>query len=296
MCEYHASVMEPWDGPAAHRRLATASRWWQRSTETAFGPPATCAPPTAWSRSRRRSACSTPTRPRSWSATASSPAGCWSQTPSRAGSSARARSRRALARSRPYGAWLARHQMHVDDLPMRDVAPIEPGERERLLPHLRLHGRADRAGARAARGRRRAGGLDGRRHARGRAREADAACSPTTSASSSRRSPTRPSIPRREALVMSLQTSIGAIGNLLDERPEYCRRVVLPTPVLDPRRARAAAKHRARRVCLDHAARHLPGRRGRRRARAGGRRAVPRRLAGGVGRLCDRGALRPRGG
>ena len=38
--------------------------------------------------------------------------------------------------------------------------------------------------------------------------------------------------PRREALVMSLQTSIGAIGNLLDERPEYCRRVVLPTPVL----------------------------------------------------------------
>ncbi len=31
---------------------------------------------------------------------------------------------------------------------------------------------------------------------------------------------------------MSLQTSIGAIGNLLDERPEHCRRVVLPTPVL----------------------------------------------------------------
>jgi glutamate synthase domain-containing protein 2/glutamate synthase domain-containing protein 3 len=31
---------------------------------------------------------------------------------------------------------------------------------------------------------------------------------------------------------MSLQTSIGAIGNLLDERPEYARRVVLPTPVL----------------------------------------------------------------
>ncbi len=31
---------------------------------------------------------------------------------------------------------------------------------------------------------------------------------------------------------MSLRTSIGAIGNLLDERPEHCRRVVVPRPVL----------------------------------------------------------------
>ena len=44
---------------------------------------------------------------------------------------------------------------------------------------------------------------------------------------------TNPAIdPQREALVMSLRTSIGAIGNLLDERPEHCRRVVVPRPVL----------------------------------------------------------------
>jgi glutamate synthase (NADPH/NADH) large chain len=44
---------------------------------------------------------------------------------------------------------------------------------------------------------------------------------------------TNPAIdPQREALVMSLRTSIGAIGNLLEERPEHCRRVVVPRPVL----------------------------------------------------------------
>jgi glutamate synthase (NADPH) large chain len=44
---------------------------------------------------------------------------------------------------------------------------------------------------------------------------------------------TNPAIdPQREALVMSLRTSIGAIGNLLDEQPEHCRRVVVPRPVL----------------------------------------------------------------
>jgi glutamate synthase domain-containing protein 2/glutamate synthase domain-containing protein 3 len=38
--------------------------------------------------------------------------------------------------------------------------------------------------------------------------------------------------PQREHLVMSLRTSVGAIGNLLNERPEDCRRVDIPTPVL----------------------------------------------------------------
>ena len=38
--------------------------------------------------------------------------------------------------------------------------------------------------------------------------------------------------PQREALVMSLRTTVGAIGNLLDETPEHCRRVAMPQPVL----------------------------------------------------------------
>ena len=47
---------------------------------------------------------------------------------------------------------------------------------------------------------------------------------------------------------MSLRTSIGAIGNLLDERPEHCRRVVVPRAGPEPGRARAAARHRPRRA------------------------------------------------
>jgi glutamate synthase (ferredoxin) len=38
--------------------------------------------------------------------------------------------------------------------------------------------------------------------------------------------------PQREALVMSLRTAVGAMGNLLGEGPEHCRRVVVPRPVL----------------------------------------------------------------
>jgi glutamate synthase (NADPH) large chain len=38
--------------------------------------------------------------------------------------------------------------------------------------------------------------------------------------------------PQREALVMSLRTTVGSIRNLLDESPEHCRRVAMPTPIL----------------------------------------------------------------
>ena len=62
MFEYHASVMEPWDGPAA--LVATDGLKVVAALDpTACGPPATSAPATAWWRSRRRSACSMPLRP-----------------------------------------------------------------------------------------------------------------------------------------------------------------------------------------------------------------------------------------
>ncbi len=47
---------------------------------------------------------------------------------------------------------------------------------------------------------------------------------------------TNPAIdPQRETLVMSLRTSVGAQGNLLDESPEHARRVAMTQPVLLPR-------------------------------------------------------------
>jgi glutamate synthase (NADPH/NADH) large chain len=38
--------------------------------------------------------------------------------------------------------------------------------------------------------------------------------------------------PQRETLVMSLRTAIGAIGNLLGERPDDCRRLVIESPIM----------------------------------------------------------------
>ncbi len=53
--------------------------------------------------------------------------------------------------------------------------------------------------------------------------------------------------PQREALVMSLRTSVGAIGNLLDERPEDCRAGGdAERPVLKNGGAREAARGAAR--------------------------------------------------
>ena len=47
---------------------------------------------------------------------------------------------------------------------------------------------------------------------------------------------TNPAIdPQRETLVMSLRTSVGSQGNLLDESPEHARRVTMTQPVLLPR-------------------------------------------------------------
>ena len=57
----------------------------------------------------------------------------------------------------------------------------------------------------------------------------------TTSSSSSRRSPIRPSIPIREELVMSLTSYIGTERNILDETPQHCHTLKLPHPILTNR-------------------------------------------------------------
>ncbi len=45
--EYHAAIMEPWDGPAA--MVFTDGRWWAaRWTATVCAPAASWSPPTAW--------------------------------------------------------------------------------------------------------------------------------------------------------------------------------------------------------------------------------------------------------
>ena len=132
MCEYHASVMEPWDGPAAiiacdgvkvvaalDRNGLRPSRYVRTSdglVAVGVGDRSAGRRPVGDHRVRSRRA---------------GPAAGGRHrlgTPDRL-----ARGPPGLARSRPYGAWLARHQMHIDDLPMRDVTEIPADERTRLL-------------------------------------------------------------------------------------------------------------------------------------------------------------------
>ncbi len=96
---------------------------------------------------------------------------------------------------------------------------------------------------------------------------------------------------------MSLQTSIGAIGNLLDERPEYCRRVVHPIARADRSSSWSGCETSSlrgfRAVTLSARIRSTEGADGLERAvdslcRGG--------LASGVGRLGHRHPVRPRGG
>ena len=192
MCEYHAWLVEPWDGPAAivatdgMKVVAALDR-------NGLRPARYVRTATAWSPSRPRSACSTPTRPRSWSATASSPAGCWSLDTVSGRLIGSASSRRA----RPAAGRTARGspttRCRSTTCPEATPTPLEPGSARRAPAPLRLHGRADRAGARAARrdGAEPVGSM-GDDTPRRRAAGAAAALRPS-SASSSRRSPTRPS-------------------------------------------------------------------------------------------------------
>ena len=108
-----------------------------------------------------------------------------------------------------------------------DGAAAPAADRVRLLT------RGHEGDPRPARAERRGGGqLDGERHAaRGAFRSAPARLLVLQAALRAGHEPPIDSI--REAIVMSLQASIGSEKNLFDERPEHARQLVLPSPVLD---------------------------------------------------------------
>ncbi|MGZ4481383.1 MAG: glutamate synthase large subunit, partial [Gaiellales bacterium] len=140
--------------------------------------------------------------------------------------------KRTLARRRPYRAWLDHNQLFLSDLPQRPVTPIPAGRREALL---RAFGYTEEeleliVLPMAAEGAEPTGSMGD-----------DAALAvlsrrdrPLSSYFKQQFAQvTNPPIdPQRESLGMSLHTAVGAIGNLLDERPEHCRRVMIPGPVL----------------------------------------------------------------
>ena len=230
MCEYHASVMEPWDGPAAIiasdgvKVVAALDRNGLRPSRyvrTSDGLVAVASEIGVLDADPSEIIECDRVEPGQL-LVADTVSGRLIGSPE---------ARRALARSRPYGAWLARHQMHIDDLPMRDVSEIPADERTRLMHTFGYTAeQLELVLEPLAEGAEPVGSMgddtpvtalgEGSRLLSDHFRQQFAQV-------------TNPPIdPRREALVMSLQTSIGAIGNLLDELPEFCRRVVLPTPVL----------------------------------------------------------------
>jgi glutamate synthase domain-containing protein 2/glutamate synthase domain-containing protein 1/glutamate synthase domain-containing protein 3 len=140
--------------------------------------------------------------------------------------------KRVLARRRPYRRWLDEQKLFLDDQRPRSVEPID-GEDLARLQRAFGYTREDLRlviGPMARDGVEPTGSMG----------------DDTPLAALSERPKllpayfkqhfaqvTNPPIdPQREALVMSLRTTVGAIGNLLDETPEHCRRVAMPSPVL----------------------------------------------------------------
>ena len=188
---FHASLMEPWDGPAArrvHRRHASSAR---SSTATACAPAAGGTPRTTWSCWPARPACSTSTRRRR---RRQGPAAAGPDVPGRhrrrAGSSPTRRSRarwppstRTTTGCTP--AWCTSTQ-----LPER--APRRVPSHESVRPPAAGSSATPRRSCASwstpmAAHRRRADRLDGHRHPDRGAVGPVRGCSTTTSASCSRR-------------------------------------------------------------------------------------------------------------
>src|SRR5919204_582113 len=140
--------------------------------------------------------------------------------------------KRALSRRRPYRAWLDRHRVLLEDLPPRPAADLAEPDRRRLLDAFGytaeelelIVGPLARSGAEPV------GSMGDD------AAPAVLSSRPRLLAGHFKQQfaqVTNPPIdPQREALVMSLQTSVGPIGNMLEERPDHCRRIILPRPVV----------------------------------------------------------------
>ena len=102
--------------------------------------------------------------------------------------------------------------------------------------------------------------------------------------------------PIREEMVMSLISYIGTERNILDERPENCHTLKMPHPILTNRELEKLRAHFPWGPAGNNAAHAVPGAGGRSRSEAWPRRALPARLAGGSLRIHAAHPLRPRPG
>ena len=125
-------------GTARRRSRTDGRRSPPRSTATACARPAGCARATGWWCSRRRSACSTSTRPTS-SSDRLAPGRMLLVDTDAGRVVPDDEIKRVLARRRPYRRWLDEHKLYLDDLPPQPVAPLPPDELAPAAAGLRLH-------------------------------------------------------------------------------------------------------------------------------------------------------------
>ena len=251
--EFHAGMLEPWDGPGRDRVLRRApGRRDARPQRPAALPLPGHARRPARARVRGRRARARPGRGRR-------------QRPPAPGQmlivdtdAGRIRGddeiKRALARRRPYRALLDEQKIYLEDIPS---PPVEPPAPDALERDLRLFGYT----AEELRDIVAPMARDGQ--------EPLASMGVDTPLAALSQRPrllrgffkqlfaqvTNPAIdPQRETLVMSLRTAVGAQGNLLDESPDHARRLAMAQPVLtsgDLAKLRALPRDRFRTITLD---------------------------------------------
>ena len=230
---YHASLMEPWDGPAAvclHRRHASSAPC---STATACARRATGSPTTGSWCWPARSASSTSPPSASCARVACSRAACSSSTRPRVASSRTRRSRPSWPPSTPTRSGWPTDQVRLDELPARTMLTPQHGSvvtQQRLFGYTNEELRVILAPM-----------------ARTGAEPIGSMGSDTSIAVLSDRSRllydyftqlfaqvTNPPLDAiREELVTSLSATIGPEANLLEACPGSCRQIMLPLPVID---------------------------------------------------------------
>ena len=244
--QFHASLMEPWDGPAAvvftdgtlmgatlDRNGLRPARWWQLADDRVVLASESGVlevdPSQVVAKGRLR--------PGRMFLVDTAPARSSTTTPTS----------RSWPPSEPYGEWL-----HAGLCASTTSRPRARGAHPRLgaapPADLRLHRGGPAHPARAdGDHRRRAAGFDGHRHPHRGALRGARGCSTTTSSSCSRRSPTRRWTPSARSSSPAWGGPIGPEQNLFHPGPASCRQVVLPTPGHRQRRAREADPHQRRR-------------------------------------------------
>ena len=142
--------------------------------------------------------------------------------------------KRTLAEAQPYAQWLDDGRGRARRAARARARRVQPPERAAPPAGVRVHARGAEDHRRAdGQGRCRADRVDGHRHADRRAQSSGRGCCSTTSSSCSRRSPIRRSTRFARRWSPRSAARWGRRPTCCEPRPESCRQLTLPFPVID---------------------------------------------------------------